>query len=155
MSKSNVFYIISIFLIMVSFSSPSLSQGLTIAGYTINRVIIDDVLYCNFTGESSPISNATVFLTCGGSTTTLAQTVTNTEGAFRVVLNLLQTVLFNPSYCGLGINISRSLHNIPPGSCGLVAPENILYVPLLLLKIVRDNTINTAFFAPSSNTISL
>ncbi|CAF1709180.1 BnaC03g75670D [Brassica napus] len=145
MAKSYVF-LIAIFLIVVSLSSPS--QGLTIAGYTINRFIIDDVLYCNVTGERSTISNATVYLTCGGSTTTLSQTFTDTKGAFRIVLNFLQTLLFNPSYCGLGINI-------PPGSCGLVAPENILYVPLLLLKVVQNNTINTAYFAPSSNTISL
>ncbi|CAN6823876.1 unnamed protein product [Brassica oleracea] len=60
MAKSYVF-LIAIFLIVVSLSSPS--QGLTIAGYTINRVIIDDVLYCNVTGERSTISNATVYLT--------------------------------------------------------------------------------------------
>ncbi|KAF8098152.1 hypothetical protein N665_0272s0020 [Sinapis alba] len=110
MEKSNA-YLITILIIMTSLSP--LSQGLTIAGYTINQVVIDDVV--------------------------LAEVVTNTEGAFRIVLNVLQTVLLSSSTCGLGVNV-------PEGYCALVAPENVLYAPLMLLNIVRNNSITTAYY---------
>ncbi|KAH0878571.1 hypothetical protein HID58_065965 [Brassica napus] len=77
MAKSNA-YLISILIIISSLSSPS--QGLTIAGYTINQVIIDDVVYCRFNGTPNPVSNATVYLTCGGSTTRLVEVLTDTYG---------------------------------------------------------------------------
>ncbi|ESQ34206.1 hypothetical protein EUTSA_v10009039mg [Eutrema salsugineum] len=136
MAKSNA-YLISILLIMALLSFPS--DGLTIAGYTITQVIIDDVLYCRFNGTPNPVSNATVYLTCGGSTTSLREVVTDTKGAFRIVLNVLETALFSSSICGLGANILE-------GYCALVAPENILYAPLMLAKIVRNNTITTAYY---------
>ncbi|KAH0911439.1 hypothetical protein HID58_034760 [Brassica napus] len=101
MAKSNA-YLISILIIISSLSSPS--QGLTIAGYTINQVIIDDVVYCRFNGTPNPVSNATVYLTCGGSTTRLVEVLTDTY----------------------------------EGYCALVAPENVLYAPLMLLNIVRN-----------------
>nr|VDD43706.1 unnamed protein product [Brassica oleracea] len=109
MPKSNA-YFISILIIISSLSSPS--QGLTIAGYTINQVIIDDVVYCRFNGTPNPVSNATVYLTCGGSTTRLVEVLTDTY----------------------------------EGYCALVAPENVLYAPLMLLNIVRNGTITTAYY---------
>uniref|UniRef100_M4E7K7 Pollen Ole e 1 allergen and extensin family protein n=1 Tax=Brassica campestris TaxID=3711 RepID=M4E7K7_BRACM len=136
MAKSNA-YLISILIIISSLSSPS--QGLTIAGYTINQVIIDDVVYCRFNGTPNPVSNATVYLTCGGSTTRLVEVLTDTYGAFRIVLNVLQTVLLSSSTCGLGVNV-------PEGYCALVAPENVLYAPLMLLNIVRNGTITPAYY---------
>lgn len=86
-----------------------------------------------------PVSNATVYLTCGGSTTRLVEVLTDTYGAFRIVLNVLQTVLLSSSTCGLGVNV-------PEGYCALVAPENVLYAPLMLLNIVRNGTITTAYY---------
>ncbi|KAL0705260.1 hypothetical protein Bca4012_071685 [Brassica carinata] len=108
MAKSNA-YLISILIIISSLSSPS--QGLTIAGYTINQVIIDDVVYCRFNGTPNPVSNATVYL----------------------------TFLLSSNTCGLGVNI-------PEGYCALVAPENVLYAPLMLLDFVRNGTITTAYY---------
>lgn len=141
MVKSNG-YLFSILLIMASLSSPS--HGLEILGYSISRVIISGVVYCNITGEPNPVSNAPVYLVCGGpsSTFTLADTFTDTKGLFRIVLTYLQTILFNPSFCGLGFTIS-------PATCAIGTPDAALTAPLKLVKVIHNNTINTAFYAVS------
>lgn len=133
MAKSNV-YLISMLVIMASLSS--LSHGLIIPGYNITKVVTEGAVYCRINGEPNPVSNAPVFLTCGGSTITLAETRTDLNGVFTIILDYVRTALFSPSFCGLGVNL-------PPGySCGIVAPDSVLTTTLMFVKIVGD----TAFF---------
>ncbi|CAH2033955.1 unnamed protein product [Thlaspi arvense] len=137
MERSNVVYLISILVIMASHSSPS--HGLRIFGYEIGRVIIEGVLICSTNGTANPVSDATVFLTCGGSTINLAYAVTNLSGAFSIVLNIVETLLFNPSFCGIGANL-------PTGGCGVEFPDDVLYSTLSLVSIARTGDTYTAFY---------
>ncbi|CAA7026552.1 unnamed protein product [Microthlaspi erraticum] len=133
MAKSNV-YLISILVIMASLSP--LSHGLIIPGYNITRVVIEGVAYCRINGQPNPISNALVFVTCGGSTITLAETTTDLNGVFTIVLDIVRTALFSTSFCGLGFTL-------PPGyTCGIVAPDSSVTTTLGFLKAVGD----TAFY---------
>lgn len=134
MAKSNV-YLISIFLIMASL--PPSSHGLKILGYEIGRIMIEGVLICSTNGTANPVSNATVFLTCGGSTISLAET--DVDGAFTIVLNIIQTLLIDPSFCGIGANL-------PNGGCGVEFPDDVVYATLSLVGIGRTNNIFTAFY---------
>ncbi|KAF3564826.1 hypothetical protein DY000_02011990 [Brassica cretica] len=138
----SIVYLISIILIIASLSTPS--HGLEILGYSISRVIIDGVVYCNLTGEPNPVSNAPVYLVCGGpsSTFTLADTLTDRNGLFRIVLTYLETILFNPNFCGLGFTIS-------PATCAIGTPDAALIAPLKLVEVIHNNTINTALYAVS------
>ncbi|KAL0700019.1 hypothetical protein Bca4012_056141 [Brassica carinata] len=136
MAKSNV-YLISIFLILASLS-PS-SHGLKILGYEIGRVMIEGVLICSTNGTANPVSNATVFLTCDGSTISLAEAMTDLYGAFTKVLNIIQTLLIDPSFCGIGANL-------PNGGCGVEYPDDVVYATLSLVGIGRTNNIFKAFY---------
>ncbi|KAF2575539.1 hypothetical protein F2Q70_00000951 [Brassica cretica] len=97
MVKSNV-YLISIILIIASLSTPS--HGLEILGYSISRVIIDGVVYCNLTGEPNPVE-----CPC-----------------------LPETILFNPNFCGLGFTISPATCAIGTPDAALIAPLNLVEV---------------------------
>ncbi|CDY70709.1 BnaA07g36700D [Brassica napus] len=118
--------------------SPS-SHGLKILGYEIGRVMIEGVLICSTNGTANPVSNATVFLTCGGSTISLAEAVTDLYDAFTIVLNIIQTLLFDPSFCGIGTNL-------PNGGCGVEFPDDVVYATLSLVGIGQTNNIFTAFY---------
>ncbi|CAA7026551.1 unnamed protein product [Microthlaspi erraticum] len=134
MEKSNV-YLITILITMASLSS--LSHGIVIPGYNITKVVIEDAVYCRINGEPDPVSNAPVFLKCGGSNISLAETTTDLNGVFTIVLDYVRTALFSPSFCGLVVNL-------PPGySCALVTPDGVLNSTLRFVKIVGD----TIFFA--------
>nr|VDC97449.1 unnamed protein product [Brassica rapa] len=119
--------------------SPS-SHGLKILGYEIGRVMIEGVLICSTNGTANPVSNATVFLTCGGSILGyLAEATTDLYGAFTIVLNIIQTLLFDPSFCGIRTNL-------PNGGCGVEFPDDVVYATLSLVGIGRTNNILTAFY---------
>nr|AAC78533.1 unknown protein [Arabidopsis thaliana] len=56
-----------------------ISHAFKLWSYTIDRVSIRGVVYCSLDGDPSapPVSNATVYIECPGSNSTLAQAVTN------------------------------------------------------------------------------
>lgn len=138
MAKSTVYIFSIVVLMMASHSSPS--DGLQILGYNIGRVIIKGVVNCSINGEPSPYSNATVFLLCGDSSFVLAEALTNLNGTFTVVLNVLQSILFDPKFCGLTVNL-------PPGtSCDVVTPDGVLSSTLQLIDIFLTNGIYTAVY---------
>ncbi|EOA39158.1 hypothetical protein CARUB_v10012106mg [Capsella rubella] len=133
--------LISILIIMAALSSPS--HGIvSVPGINITRIIIEGVVYCSPVGDprAPAISNATVYLTCAGSTTSLGQAVTNTTGAFTIVLNILNNALFDPSFCGLGVNL-------PAGNCNLVVPDGVLSATFSLINVILTSSINTAVFS--------
>ncbi|CAA7036420.1 unnamed protein product [Microthlaspi erraticum] len=144
MARSNV-YLIYILLIMASLSPPS--HGFSFAGLKIGRIVIEGVVYCNLDGNSqgAPVSNATILLQCCGSTTSLAQAVTNPNGTFTIVLNVLETLLFSESLCLFSLNL-------PAGNCILPVPDGVLSATFILsatftlLKILLTNTTNIAVF---------
>ncbi|XP_024008009.1 uncharacterized protein LOC112084000 [Eutrema salsugineum] len=144
MVKSYI-YLISIVLGMASL----FSHGLVIPGVNIGQVRIEGVLICNTNGNPTPISNATVFLTCAGSTINLASAVTDLSGAFTIVLDFIKTLLFDPSYCGIGVNL-------PTGGCAFILPEDVLYSTLSLVGVVRmDNTDTAVYRADQFNSTLL
>ncbi|KAG2320818.1 hypothetical protein Bca52824_014031 [Brassica carinata] len=71
--------------------------------------MIEGVLICSTNGTANPVSNATVFLTCDGSTISLAEAMTDLYGAFTKVLNIIQTLLIDPSFCGIGANLPNGV----------------------------------------------
>ncbi|KAG7598335.1 Reverse transcriptase RNA-dependent DNA polymerase [Arabidopsis suecica] len=89
-------------------SLASLSHGLVINGLVIGTIQVRGVLRCTLTGvqNAPPISAATVFLTCGGSSTNLGQALTNPAGAFLIAARILDTVLFDPSTCIVRVCLS-------------------------------------------------
>ncbi|RID55180.1 hypothetical protein BRARA_G02457 [Brassica rapa] len=126
MAKPNVF-LLSILLIASLFY---LSHTLTLFGILIDEVYIRGTLRCSLNGNPSapPVSNATVYLVCGGANSTIAQAVTNPYGVFVIVLNTVETLLINPSECSIKANL-------PTGTCEIIPPDGTLTASVNLVNI--------------------
>lgn len=111
MEKSNVYLLLSILLSTTS-SLSFLSYGLSLPNLSLGRIFIYGVLGCSLEGDpnSPPISGATVYLYCNGLNTTIAEAVTDPNGTFAIVLEILQTVLFS-----LGNMSCRVVASLPTG----------------------------------------
>ncbi|ESQ34208.1 hypothetical protein EUTSA_v10009029mg [Eutrema salsugineum] len=146
MAKANVF-LLSIFVIA---SLSSLSHGLTINGIRIGTLEIDGVLRCTLNANTNapPISGQTVSLRCAGSNTNLAQAVTNPAGAFRVVLNIVDTLAFDPSFCAIQVNL-------PVATCSVFPPDGVLTASFRLVNVVQGSVGNIANFVTGSFITSL
>ncbi|XP_020885458.1 uncharacterized protein LOC9317838 [Arabidopsis lyrata subsp. lyrata] len=142
MKKSNVF-LLSILLMASLFS---ISHSFTLWGYGIDRVSIRGVVYCSLDGDPSapPVSNATVYIECPGSNSTLAQAVTNAVGVFTLVINPAYTPLVNPSKCEIKANL-------PTNSCFIYPPGGVLRASVNdLVSISLQNLIVIATYAATT-----
>ncbi|CAH8253592.1 unnamed protein product [Arabidopsis lyrata] len=137
MAKANVF-LLSIVLMA---SLASLSHGLVINGLVIGTIQVRGVLRCTLTGvqNAPPISAATVFLTCGGSSTNLGQALTNPAGAFFIVARILDTALFDPSTCIVRVRL-------PVATCSVFPPDGVVSATTSLVSVVQTNLGNIANF---------
>lgn len=134
-----------IFILLIMALLSSTSHGLiSLPGINITRVIIEGVVYCSPIGDprAPAISNATVYFTCAGSTTSLAKAVTDPTGAFTIVLKVLDNALFDPSFCAVGVNL-------PAGNCNIAVPDGVLSATVKLINLILTNTVYTAVFSAS------
>ncbi|KAJ4884283.1 Pollen Ole e 1 allergen and extensin family protein [Raphanus sativus] len=138
MTKPNVF-LLPILLIASLFY---LSHTLTLFGIPIDEVYIRGTLRCSLNGNPSapPVSNATVYLVCGGANSTIAQAVTNPYGVFVIVLNTVETLLINPSECSIKANL-------PTGTCEIIPPDGTLSASVNLVNITIRGLLFIANYA--------
>lgn len=68
--------------------------------------------------------------------------MTDPTDAFTIVLSILDNVLFDPSFCGLGVNL-------PAGNCNIAVPDGILSATVRLINLILTNTVYTAVFSAS------
>ncbi|CAN8242362.1 unnamed protein product [Cochlearia groenlandica] len=117
----------------------SISQGLKLLGIPINQIEIRGTLFCSLTGDitAPPVSDTTVYLVCGNSSSTLGQVVTDPLGLFYIVLNIVETSTINPSNCVIEANL-------PTGSCQIYPPDNTVTTAVNLVNITILNLINIA-----------
>lgn len=96
---------------------------------------------CSLTRDPNapPVSNATVILVCAGSSTPLAQTVTDPTGAFIFVLNALKAALIRPDICGVIVNL-------PAGTCEIYPPDGILTASIYLVNVIITNLLAIAYY---------
>ncbi|OAP10867.1 hypothetical protein AXX17_AT2G38610 [Arabidopsis thaliana] len=149
MEKSNVF-LLSILLMASLFS---ISHAFQLWGYAIDRVSIRGVVYCSLDGDPSapPVSNATVYIECPGSNSTLAQAVTNQVGVFTLVFNPANTSFDNPSKCDIKVNLpTNSCFIYPPGGVLIASVVNEIYGGSISLEnfIVIASYAATTFLSP-------
>lgn len=143
MAKSNV-VLLSI-LLMSSLSS--VSNGLTLFGRPIDRVAIRGTLLCSLYGDPNapPVSDATVYLVCGDSDSTLAQAVTDPVGLFFISLNVIETVLINPSMCIIEANFPTATCQIYPPDGALTATVNLVNITITSLQTIANYASSTFF----------
>ncbi|XP_023632884.1 uncharacterized protein LOC111828647 [Capsella rubella] len=137
MAKANVF-LLSIVLMA---SLASLSHGLIINGLQIGTISVRGVLRCTLTGNlNAPLVNdATVFLTCAGSSATLGQAVTDLAGAFNILAKIADTVAFDRSRCIVTVRV-------PVATCSVFPPDAVISSTVTLVSVVQTNTGNIANF---------
>ncbi|KAJ7972028.1 Pollen Ole e 1 allergen and extensin family protein [Quillaja saponaria] len=88
---------------------------------TIAQVVIPGRAFCSINGNpvnsNTPgLAGVNVQLVCNGATT-LTQVLTDSQGFFRIVLNTLDGILFDPSKCVIRIRL-------PIASCSVLAPTS-------------------------------
>ncbi|XP_019091245.1 PREDICTED: uncharacterized protein LOC109128760 [Camelina sativa] len=137
MAKANVF-LLSIVLMA---SLASLSHGLLMNGLQIRAIEVRGVLRCTLTGDPNapPVSAATVFLSCNGRDANIGQVLTNPAGAFTIVVNILETSLFNPSTCFATVRL-------PVATCYVFPPDGLLTSTVTLGSVLQTNVGNIARF---------
>ncbi|EOA22285.1 hypothetical protein CARUB_v10002883mg [Capsella rubella] len=141
MAKSNI-VLLSILVVMASLSSlPMQGLSLLLPGIEIGQVNIRGDVTCSLTGDPNapPVSNAKVLLVCAGSSTPLAQALTDTNGTFVFVLNALKAVLIRPDICGVVVNL-------PAGTCELYPPDGILTASINLFNVVITNLLAIVYY---------
>lgn len=139
MAKSNVFLFFMLLMALLF----SISHTLTLFGILIDEVQIRGVLTCSLTGDprAPPVSNAQVYLRCGGTNSTISQTVTNPVGAYVFVLDTAETLLINPSECDI-------FAILPTGTCEIYPPDGTLYASVNFLSITISGLLTIAnYFA--------
>lgn len=137
MAKASVF-LLSIVLMA---SLASLSHGLLINGLQIRTIEVRGVVRCTLTGNlnAPPVSAATVDFTCGGLSSNLGQALTDPAGLFAIVVNILDTVLFDPSTCIATVNL-------PVATCSVFPPDGVLSATVSLVNVIQTNLGNIANF---------
>ncbi|KAF8081491.1 hypothetical protein N665_0883s0003 [Sinapis alba] len=139
MTKSNVF-LLSVLLIASLFN---ISHTLELFSIPIDEVRIRGTLRCSLNGNPTapPVSNATVYLKCGDSNTTIAEALTDAFGGFVFVLiDAVETILFNPSDCVVQANL-------PTGTCQIYPPDGLVYASVNLARIAFTGLLNVAYYA--------
>lgn len=120
-------------------SLSSISHALVLNGLLINAVQVTGVLHCSLNGNlnAPPLIGVTVHLVCDGSSTDLAQAVTDQSGAFNIMLRLQSLTNFDLQRCSIRVNL-------PVASCSIFPSTGFLTGSLGLLRVIQSTLGNVA-----------